>query len=156
MLKSLRLQLTAWYLLFFTLLLVGFSAFLYTLLRRNLQDRLDASLAGATRTAARLFESELGENHGDAQAGAAEALVELRFPNTWLAIFEGEQLLAASHPQFRKLGGLAGLLADAGARGQSSLATVQGFGANGARVLVLPFQTGGRRCFLAAAEPLGW
>ena len=44
MLKSLRLQLTAWYLAFFSVLLLLLCVLLYGALARSMQRRLDASL----------------------------------------------------------------------------------------------------------------
>src|SRR5215467_13768405 len=96
MIKSFRLQLTAWYLLLFTVLFVGFSLFFYGLLSRGVYQRLDSSLSSQARTAASLLREELSEHTGDAPAAAAEVIREMSSPPTVLAVFEDEKLLAAS------------------------------------------------------------
>ena len=67
MIKSFRLRLTVWYLVLFSLLFLVFGAFLYTLLSRALQNRLDEALSEEVNTTASLFQSELEELHGDAR-----------------------------------------------------------------------------------------
>ena len=150
MFRSFRSQLTAWYLLFFAGLLVGFSAFLYFELSRNLLNRLDSSLADTASSAARLFRAELGEQNGAFQPAAEEALEELRLPRTRLVIFEGGHLLAASTPE---LAGHARLLLQ-GTERNPVHRTISGPWPGGARAFVMPFQAAGQTCFLAAVEPL--
>ena len=53
--RSLRLRLAAWYLAFFSLLLVLFSIYLYGVLARALESRLDDTLATEAATAAGLL-----------------------------------------------------------------------------------------------------
>ena len=96
MIRSFRLQLTAWYLLLFAVLFVGFSLFLYGLLARGLYQRLDETLSSEARTAAGLFQDELHEHQGDAPAAAAEAISEMNFRGALLAVFERNKLLAGS------------------------------------------------------------
>ncbi len=95
MLKSFRLQLTAWYVLFLSVLLVGFSGFLYFLLARNLSARVDASLATKASIADNMLSDELFEASGDADTAANE-VVRLASPASFLAIFENGRRLAAS------------------------------------------------------------
>ena len=53
MTKSLRLRLTLWYLAFFSVLMVLFSMFLYSLLSRSVVSRLDERLSSEVNTAAK-------------------------------------------------------------------------------------------------------
>jgi len=98
MIKSFRLQLTAWYLLLFAAVFVAFSLFLYGLVSRGLYRRLDDTLLSQIQTAARLFRDELNENHGDASAAAREIIADLDLRSELVAVFQGDQLLAASAP----------------------------------------------------------
>ncbi len=149
MFKSFRLQLTAWYLGCFLLLLGCFSGFLYALLARNLRERLDASLADEAVTAAGLFRAELGEHSGALVPAAVEALDELRLPAASLAIFAGGKMLAANRPADFP-GQRVSLLLGSG----RVYRTWPEPGRHGARVLVLPFRAGSAACHLAALEPL--
>ena len=96
--KSFRLQLTAWYVLFFSVLLVGFSGFLYFLLARGLNARVDAGLASAAETAATLLIEELDESAGNSRIAAREIVRELASPETFRAVYEDGELLNASEP----------------------------------------------------------
>lgn len=145
MFKSFRLQLTTWYLLFFTLLLSFFSGFLYVLLSRNLHQRLDASLAEEATTAAGLFRAELGEHHGELVPAAEEALSELHLPSTTLAIFAGQRLLAAGRAEYFR---------DLRLSSGRTYLTMPESGRHGARLLVLPFRAGTETCHVAAFHPL--
>ena len=69
MIKSFRLQLTAWYLLLFTLLFLLFSVFLYGVLSRALYKRLDETLSSEVTTAIGLFRGELAELQGRCRGG---------------------------------------------------------------------------------------
>ncbi len=96
MIRSFRLQLTAWYLLLFTLVFVAFSLFLYGFVSRGLYRRLDDNLSSQAQTAAGLFRDELSENHGDAPAAAREIIADLNLRDVLVVVFEGQKLLAAS------------------------------------------------------------
>jgi heavy metal sensor kinase len=98
MIRSFRLQITAWYGLFFTALILVFSVTLYGVLARSLQTRFDELLSAEAGTAAALFQSELKELNGDARAAALEAVSEMRTPGVGIVIFNHEQLLASSEP----------------------------------------------------------
>ena len=78
MIKSFRLRLTAWYLIFFTSVFVLFSLFLYHLLSKALYERLDDTLFSDANTAIGLFRDELEESKGDVSAAAQEAVSEMR------------------------------------------------------------------------------
>jgi heavy metal sensor kinase len=94
--NSLRARLTALYLVFFSLLFILFSAFLYGELSRSLTARLDAALASEADTAAFLLPDELHEMHGDAVRAAGEVVEEMKLHGDRLTISEGARLLAAN------------------------------------------------------------
>src|ERR1022692_3678923 len=96
--RSFRLQLTAWYLAFFSLLFVLFGFFLYGVLSNALEKRLDVTLSSQANTTAVLFQDELGEMKGDVAKAAAEAVSEMRLDGSTVAIFDGARMLAASAP----------------------------------------------------------
>ena len=142
MFKSFRLQLTAWYVAFFALLLGGFSGFLYWRVERSLNARVESSLAATVQTAATLFADELDELGGNAPAAAAEIVRELRAPSH-VAFFENGRLLDAAAP----IRGISIPLAP-GAR------LLAGFGAHGARMIAAPLRWRGREFTIAVVEPL--
>jgi heavy metal sensor kinase len=96
--RSLRLQVTAWYLAFFSLLFILFGIFLYGVLSKALEGRLDETLSSQANTAANLFVDELGEMKGDVPKAAAEAVSEMRLHGSIVAIFDRNRMLAASAP----------------------------------------------------------
>lgn len=98
MLKSLRLQLAAWYLVFFSLLLLLLCVLLYGTLARSMQRRLDETLVSQAATAAKLLEEELVEMRGDAVGAAADVLGELQPSGQVIAILENAQVLAGGTP----------------------------------------------------------
>jgi heavy metal sensor kinase len=98
MFKTLRAQLTAWYLAFFLGSFVIFSVLLYATLGRALERRLDQSLASQANTATALMQEELDEMHGDAPRAANDVLSEMRPRDSVVAILEGNATLAASGP----------------------------------------------------------
>jgi hypothetical protein len=94
--RSLRAQLTAAYLVFFTLLFVAFGAFLYRELARSLTARLDETLASEADTAAVLFPDEMHEMQGDAVAAAREVIGELKLRGEAVVIRDGARVLAGT------------------------------------------------------------
>ena len=94
--RSLRAQLTALYLAFFTLLFAVFSAFLYGELARSLTTHVDGRLASEADTAAVLFPDELHEMHGDELSAAREVISELKLHGDSVTIRKGDRVLAAS------------------------------------------------------------
>jgi len=95
MLRSFRLQLTAWHLLFFSVVFLLFSLFVERLVASAFYKRFDESLLAEAGTAIGLFGEELTENSGNADAAARETVSELRAQGRAIAIFEGSRLLAA-------------------------------------------------------------
>ena len=145
MIKSFRLRLTAWYLAFFSLLFLIFSVFLYGVLSRALEKRLDESLAAQAVTTAGLFQDELEEMHGDAPLAAANVVSDMRVPDGAIAVFEKTRLLAAGGPvPARQLEGIAA--APAGMIGVS-------YGKYGARAAVHRLATSGRDFLIVALAP---
>lgn len=94
MFRTLRLQLTAWYLAFFSLLFLLLCVLLYGVLASSMQRRLDAALVSQAQTAAKLFQEELGEMHGDADGAAADVLSELQPSGQVIAILNDSNVLA--------------------------------------------------------------
>ena len=94
--RSLRGQLTALYLAFFTLLFAAFSGFLYGELARSLTTHVDGRLASEADTAAVLFPDELHEMHNDEMAAAREVISELQLHGDAVTIRKDGQILATS------------------------------------------------------------
>jgi two-component system, OmpR family, sensor kinase len=98
MFKTLRVQLTGWYLAFFLGSFVVFSLLLYVTLARALERRLDQSLTSQANTATALMQEELDEMRGDAPRAAKDVLSEMQPRDSVIAILEGSTTLAASGP----------------------------------------------------------
>jgi heavy metal sensor kinase len=153
MIRSFRLQLTAWYLLLFTLLFTAFSIFLYEVLSKALYKRLDEILSSEVSTAAGLFRGEMAEFKGDANGAAREAMSEMSTRGVTVAVFEGNKLLASNTP----LTGteLFAVVADAAAAEALEVrATLPRYGKHGARAVARRFAVDGRQYVLLAAESL--
>ena len=150
--KSFRLRLTAWYLLFFSLLFVVFSAFLYGILSRYLVNRLDETLLSQASTTASLFLDEIQEMKGDVNKAAAEAVSEMRLRGSTVAVFDGSTMLAASAPVERAE--FEAVAARAAAASEPDLVlAMPRFGKYGARAAAHRINEGGRYLTLAV-EPL--
>jgi heavy metal sensor kinase len=93
--RSFRFRLTAWYLGFFALLFALFSIFLYGVLGRSLQARLDETLLAETNTLEALFRDEVEEVHGDVPKAASEVVGDMRVRNT-IGIFSESAMLASN------------------------------------------------------------
>src|ERR1700733_12972805 len=145
MIKSFRLQLTAWYLLLFTTVFVLFGLVLHQLLAGALYQRLDDSLFARARTAIQAFQSEVAESHGDVSVGARESLSELR---ERAAIFESGRLLAASTQVEQRELSWARVLA------QTKPVLITSGAGSGTRSLAYPFSLNGRQFVLLISESL--
>ena len=97
MIRSFRLQITAWYLALFSVLFVLFSFFLYATLERALRNQLDEMLGAESRSAAALFQSEMKELNGNESAAAIEAISEMSVRGVVIAVFAGPRLLASNN-----------------------------------------------------------
>lgn len=150
MTRSLRLQLTVWYLGSFALLLFLFGVLLYAAVARSLEHRLDDSLVSQANTVAALVQDELGETHGDAPAAAAAVIEELQFRGSVIGIFESGKILGATDPaQTRELE--LAVRTVAATHGAQALPR---WGQYGARGVLSSFQYAGRPFSVLAAEPL--
>src|SRR5258707_447967 len=98
MFKSVRARLTAWYVLVFGVLLLGFSIFMYAVFSHYAYSRLDQFLTNVAQTAAGAIRAETGENGGDAPSATAEALNELWLPDVYVAVFKDGQVLNSNYP----------------------------------------------------------
>ncbi len=96
MIRSFRLQLTAWYVAFFSLLFALFGLYLYSVFSHALASRLDQTLASQAATAGALMADELVEEKGDAAKAATEVTSELR--GSTVAILLDGRVLASSAP----------------------------------------------------------
>ena len=152
MFRSLRFRLTAWYLLFFTALLVAFCGFLYALLARHLHQRLDATLMADANTAVGLVQDEILEHQGDVPAAVAEVANEIRSNGTLIAVFENGRLLGSSDS--RTAAGLAWVVAARGAQSRPFTLTLPGRAGTESRAAVLQFASGGRRYSLLSLVAL--
>ena len=99
------------------------------------------------------FRGESAESEEGAASGAAQALTELRMPGIYLAIFDGEQLLASNFdgdPQIT----IPNELLYTRPGDQPIYQTVQGYQEEGARVAIISAHTSGKDYLVVAAEPL--
>ena len=153
MIKSFRLEITAWFLVLFTVLFVAFGVFLFEVLERALHKRLDEGLSSAVGTAAGLFRGEMAELHGDAAAAAREATSEISIRRVLVAVFEGGKLLASNAPL--KSAELPSVAARASAANQSEFRTMlPQYGKHGGRAVARALVIDGRQYVLLAVESL--
>ncbi len=153
MIRSFRLQITAWYLLLFTVLFAAFSIFFYEVLDRALHKRLDESLSAAVGTAAGLFRDEMAELHGDATAAAREVTSEISIQHVLVAVFEGNKLLSSNAPL--KSAELPSIAARASGTNRSELrTTLPQYGKHGARAVARALVVDGKHYVLLAVESL--
>ncbi|HYL97675.1 MAG TPA: ATP-binding protein [Blastocatellia bacterium] len=96
MIGSVRVKLTAWYVLVFGSLLVLFSIFVYEAFSRSLYRRLDDGLTSTAATAASVLSDEIGEDDGTLEGGARETVDEMKFPQTSLAIIWKGKVIASN------------------------------------------------------------
>ncbi|HEY3442319.1 MAG TPA: ATP-binding protein [Paludibaculum sp.] len=134
MLRSFRVQITAWYLALFALLFILFSVFLYATLDQALKNRLDEMLGAESRSAAALFLSEMQEMKGDAPAAAIESVAEMSVRGVVLAIFAGPRLLAANNSGPREI--LSDLVRSARATAPGTAFAVPRYSAEGGRAVI--------------------
>jgi len=154
MFSSVRVRLTMWYVLVFGVLLSGFSLAIYLALSKSLYSRLDLSLANAARTVANSFQIETNERGGDAEAGAHDTLSTLQLPDVYLAIYQGDRLLASNYPDPQPPAPPVASATSSTADEQFRFRTVDGFGEEGARQVVLPLKTSGGEYVIFITEPL--
>jgi heavy metal sensor kinase len=150
MFKSLRLQLTAWYLASFAALLLLFCLFLYSVLARSLARRLDDNLLSEARTVASLMKEELAEMEGDAAPAAEGVIQELPEGGRTIAIFQKAQVLATTDPGHRR----ELTLAVQAINEDGVVRTLPTWGSHGARGAAAQVRYEGEIYTILAAEPL--
>jgi len=149
MIRSLRLQLTVWYLASFAGLLLLFCVLLYSILARSLERRLEESLTSQAATVATLMREELEEMHGDAAAAAADVISDLQPWSGIIAILDGTRMLATSDPAQQRRLEQAALQISRGTAVQS----LPAWGHSGARGIARSLEFGNRTYTVLAVEP---
>ncbi|MGE0105184.1 MAG: heavy metal sensor histidine kinase [Blastocatellales bacterium] len=94
MIDSLRTRLTIWHIGIMALVLLVFSAGIYSLLERNLKQRTDAGVDAALRAMDHLLAYERAEGDTELEA-ARNTVAELRYPQMALAVYTADGLLLA-------------------------------------------------------------
>lgn len=94
MLDSVRTRLTLWHAGLLALVLLAFSAGVYALLARNLERRTDASVDASLLAMKHLLAYERAEGDTEVEA-ARNTVLELRYPNTALAVYSSDGRLLA-------------------------------------------------------------
>ena len=148
MLRSFRLQITAWYLALFALLFVVFSVFLYATLDGALRNRLDEMLGAESRSAAALFQSEMQELKGEAPAAAVESVTEMSVRGVVIAIFAGPKMLAANNDGPKQI--LQVLVQAAGTAAPGTAFAVPRYSEWGGRAVIQRQEYEGRTYFVVA------
>ena len=138
MFNAIRTRLTLWYLLVFGSLLVGFSTYIDSSLSSDLCKQYDASLLRTARATSTYF-SEFVERKNVAQ-GARETILEMKLEKLSAAIFQDNQLLAASSDDITTAIASARLLPDPQQGQAPTFATDSKMNK---RLVVLPFQAEG-------------
>ncbi len=141
MLRTFRIQLTLWYVTFVAVLLVMFAIFLYTLISKNLYAQLDAALSRQVSTAESRFRAELVESPSEAASAASEAVSEMRWKDSALAIFKEAQLLAVTEPKYSEE--LSALAVMPVTTASPTFVWVPKLGSKRARAAIVPIAIGG-------------
>jgi two-component system OmpR family sensor kinase len=153
MIRSLRLQLTAWYLAFFSVLFLLLCVVLYGALARSMQSRLDETLTSQAGTAAKLLQEELEEMHGDASGAATDVLSELQPSGQVIAILENTDVVAGGTAA--QQAGLRSAARDALAIPRpETVVALPNWGSRGARAGARRFSYRNRTFLVLAVEPL--
>jgi heavy metal sensor kinase len=147
---SVRARLTAWYVVVTAVFLVVFGAVTYSLLVRELQRRLDASLVATATSFEHALRVELASREGrELAAIIAEETAELPFPDRPLAVFRpnGELVTAPSQtPILRRL--------NAFVRGGRGFVTLDSGTDDATRVFAYPMTLDGQRFIIVIARRL--
>jgi heavy metal sensor kinase len=147
-LRSFRLQITAWYLALFSALFILFSLFLYATLDRALRNRLDEMLGAESGSTAALFQSEMQELKGDESAAAIESVTEMSFRGVVIAVFAGPRLLASNNSAPPEI--LRDLVQSGGGVAPGMAFAVPQYSAAGGRAVIQRPESGGRQYSLVA------
>jgi heavy metal sensor kinase len=154
MIRSLRWQLTVWYLAFFSALFVLFCLLLYGVLARALERRMDETLLSQATTAAALMREELEEMHGDGPRAAADVLSEIGASGAMIALREQAQVLGASGLLFSRPEWQARAAKLGGEGSGDTVWVMREWGNNGARGVTHRFTWDGRSFAVMAAASL--
>lgn len=97
--STLRFRLTTWYVGALAAILVVFSLGVYSLLRKNLLQRLDSTLRSAAQVSTMSLHHEIEEHGGkvDGEASVRAVLSTMQqtsFPRTAISIWDGDRLVA--------------------------------------------------------------
>lgn len=97
--STLRFRLTTWYVAVLAAILVIFSIGVYSLLRKNLLQRLDSTLRSAAQVSTMSLNHEIEEHGGKTEGEASVRSVlstmhQTSFPRTAISIWEGHRLVA--------------------------------------------------------------
>src|ERR1700694_2683309 len=149
MFSSIRVRLTAWYLLVFGTLLIVFSTYIYTSVARDTRKRFDASVLRTAQEMSNYF-GEFAERKNP-EAGAKETVTELREGRESAAIFREGRLLAANDNDVTAAVAATGILAKLGPDRKPAFVTDAQ--AN-RRLVVMPFQVDHVDYVVAVFEPL--
>ena len=149
MLKSLRLQLAVWHLVFFSALFILFCFLFYGALQRSLERELDESLVSKTGTASALLKEELEETHGDAMEAAATVISGNEPRESVAAVLEDGRVIGISVPGSDLEMGAAPLR-----DGDVSRWRLTRWGSHGARAAARGVTFAGRSFTVVEMEPL--
>ncbi len=160
MFNSVRIRLTFWYVLIFAVLLIAFSGWLYWMIEREVNTRLDHSITDKALTAAAGFQGQMLENHGNAIVATAHTLVEFRPHHTYLSVLTEREVLGASHfdqqaiptDETKLEKPSVTLLAAARLSDQPILQTINAFGSDGGRMAMMHIREAGTDYFILVAE----
>ena len=160
MFNSVRLRLTFWYVLIFAVLLIAFSGWLYWMIGREVNARLDHTITDKALTAAAGFQGQMLENHGNAIVATAHTLVEFRPHHTYLSVLTEREVLGASYfdQQYMPTSEIklerpqVTLLDAAKLTDQPVLQTIKAFGSDGGRMAMMHVSEAGTDYFILVAE----
>jgi heavy metal sensor kinase len=160
MFNSVRLRLTFWYVLIFAVLLIAFSGWLYWMIEREVNTRLDHTITDKALTAAAGFQGQMLENHGDAIVATAHTLVEFRPHHTYLSLLTEREILGASYfdqqsiptNEIKLEKPSATLLAAVRDGNKPILQTINAFGSDGGRMAMTHIREANTDYFLVVAE----
>lgn len=101
MFNSVRIRLTLWYVGVLSLVLIGFSFAVYTLLAREARSDLDRELAGAIDVLSRSLRHEIAEHEGKLPGEQSfisqvlDTVYQDSFPGMSIAVYDAANLIAA-------------------------------------------------------------
>lgn len=160
MFNSVRVRLTFWYVLIFAVLLMVFSGWLYWLIVREVDTRLDHIITDKVLTAVSGFQGQMLENHGDAKVATAHTLVEFRPHHAYLSVLTEREVLGASYfdqqtiptSEIKLDPPPASLLDAAKLTDKPILQTINTFGPEGGRMAIMCINEAGTDYFIVVAE----